>query len=252
MQIDEIGVTMTPHQRSMASAGWKAMIPICGQPFLAHLLDQLVAGGIRHVCVVMGPGRHPLQSYLEAYDDDRVQLSSVVQPAPGGTAHALACARSFLETGPTVVVNGDNLYPSAVIEAVRNLHGHGLAGFHAREVLAWSQQPPERIMAYALLRTDPGGRLSGIEEKPSWTAVQAMGPDPMVSMNCWRFTPSILEALGRTRPSVRGEAELPDAVRLLLADGVRVQVVPVRSPVPDLTSSADIARVTAYLSQVEG
>jgi glucose-1-phosphate thymidylyltransferase len=234
----------------MAEAGWKTLIPIHGRPFLAHLLEQLERGGIDEVCVVVGAGKHPVREYLEAQIPGRLRIHFAVQAEPRGTAHALACARSFLERGPAVVLNGDNLYPAEVIDAVRAVPGFGTAGFRAQELLGWSGQPWSRLTTYALLVVDSDGRLVEIEEKPSEARVKALGSDPLVSMNCWRVTPQILPVLADLQPSVRGEFELPDAIRVLQVMKEPIEVVPVAVAVPDLTSVEDISRVTAFLASV--
>jgi hypothetical protein len=53
-------------------------------------------------------------------------------------------------------------------------------------------------------------------------------------------------------PSVRGELELPDAVRLARDTmGVRFSVVKMRAGVLDLSSRGDIAGVAAFLAGVQ-
>ena len=78
-------------------------------------------------------------------------------------------------------------------------------------------------------------------------------PGPLwVSMNCWRFGPSIFEACRNIRPSARGELELPDAVQYAIDTlGEPFKVVKVRAPVLDLTSRKDVAAVAAKLAGVE-
>jgi glucose-1-phosphate thymidylyltransferase len=247
MQVSRPDVVLSPEQKALAEAGWKTLIPIGGRPFLAHLLDQLAAGGIEEVCVVVGPEPHPVADYLSKQDGGRLSVQVAVQKEPLGTAHALSSARTFLEGGPAVVVNGDNLYPAAVVDAIRALPGMGMAGFRAQALLAWSGQPQSRVTAYAAIVTDANGRLCGIEEKPSEAQVAALGPDPLISMNCWRVTPAILPVLASLEPSARGEYELPTAILALVEAGEEVRVLPVATAVPDLTSVEDIPRVSAYL-----
>ena len=71
----------------------------------------------------------------------------------------------------------------------------------------------------------------------------------MVSMNLWSFSPAIYEACRRTQPSVRGELELQDAVRIAMSElGERFRVVPSTDGVLDLSSRGDIESVAAVLS----
>ena len=58
-------------------------------------------------------------------------------------------------------------------------------------------------------------------------------------MNCWRFDARIFQACGDVPRSVRGEYELPEAVGLAIARGMRIRAVPAAGPVLDLSRRAD-------------
>ena len=66
-------------------------------------------------------------------------------------------------------------------------------------------------------------------------------------MNIWRFDRRIFEPCRDVPVSARGERELPQAVGLALAQGVRFEVVPVRGPVLDLSRREDVAAVARAL-----
>ena len=78
-------------------------------------------------------------------------------------------------------------------------------------------------------------------------------PRPLwLSMNCWRFGPSIFKAFRSIKPSPRGEFELPDAVQYAKdVLGETFFAVTVRAPVLDMTSRGDIASVAALLQGTE-
>lgn len=239
-------------QRHWAGLGLKTLIPFHGHPFLAHIMSALADGGIQDVCVVVGPGDHPVGEYLRRPEVGkgfrRLRVHVAVQELPTGSAHAVLAARGFAGDDPVVVVNGDNLYPAAVVDEVRRLEGDGLAGFRARALVEESAIDASRIPSFALISVDERGCLDRIVEKPDAREAAGFGPDPMVSMTCWRFTPTTLDACRRVRPSSRGEHELPDAVRLRVRDdGACVRVTPVEAGVLDLTRRSDIARVEALL-----
>jgi glucose-1-phosphate thymidylyltransferase len=95
------------------------------------------------------------------------------------------------------------------------------------------------------------GFLEEIVEKPNETAFEAMGPQALVSMNLWAFTPAMFEACRRVKPSPRGELELPHAVRIAMKDlGERFRVLPFVTPVLDLGRRGDVASVAAFLRNV--
>lgn len=239
-------------QAHWADLGMKTLIPFHGHPFLAHVMSALADGGVREVCVVVGPGDDPVQAYLQRARAEpgfrRLRVHVAVQEYPTGSAHAVLVARYFAGDDAVLVVNGDNLYPADVVEEVCRLEGDGLAGFRARALVEQSGIEASRIASFALISVDERGCLERIVEKPDAREAAGFGPDPMVSMTCWRLTPATLDACRRVQPSARREYELPDAVRLRVGeDGACVRVVPVEAGVVDLTRRSDIPRVEALL-----
>ncbi len=76
--------------------------------------------------------------------------------------------------------------------------------------------------------------------------------DVRVSMNCWRFGPSIFTACRSIELSPRGELELPNAVRYAVRIlGERFRAIPVDAGVLDLSRREDIAEVERRLSAFE-
>jgi dTDP-glucose pyrophosphorylase len=239
-------------QRAAADAGTKTLVPFHGHPLLSHILSALAGGGIGQVCLVVGPGEDPVRRHYEGLQTERLRISFAVQEAPTGSAHALLAAEAFAGSDPVLVVNGDNLYPSDVVRTVCRLDGDGLAGFRAGALARDGGIPPERIAAFALLQVGSDGCLADIVEKPDAAELARFGPDPLVSMTCWRFTPAIFDACRRVAPSPRGEYELPDAVLLRIREGgTCVRVVPIEAGVLDLTRRADISRVGEFLRDRE-
>ena len=235
-------------QRKAADHGTKSLVPFHGHPLMSHILAALANGGIGQVCLVVGPGDDPVRRQYEALQTERLRISFAVQDMPTGSAHALLAAEPFAAADPVLVVNGDNLYPSDVVTRVCRLEADGLAGFHARALAREGGIPPERIAAFALLEVGSDGCLADIVEKPDEAEFARFGPDPLVSMTCWRFTPAIFDACRRVAPSLRGEYELPDAVMLRTREGgACVKVLPVEAGVLDLTRRADIPRVEELL-----
>jgi dTDP-glucose pyrophosphorylase len=248
MRAADPGVTLDPAQEGAAREGRKPLIPFHGHPFLSYSLTELARAGILEVCLVVPPGKDPLRSHYESLCPSRLQIRFAVQESPRGSAHALLAAEDFAAGDPVVVLNGDNLYPAAAIEAVSRLPGHGLIGFEASGLVALGGISPERIRAFAVLIPDRDGCLREIREKPGREELAAFGHDPLVSMTCWRFTSQVFDACRLVQPSPRGELELPDAAMYLVREaGACIRVHPLRAGVFDLTGRADIAAMDGRL-----
>jgi len=244
------GPALTSAQAVAAEQGLKALIPT-GRPFLDYLLSNVAAAGYRRVCLVVGPQHDQVRSYYEGLRLERLSLEYAIQREPLGTAHALLAAEAFAGTDPLLVLNGDNLYPVAILKQLRDIEGPALAGFERTSLVAHTNIGPERIGAFAVLRGDADGFLEEIIEKPDPGVLRSL-PDPvLVSMNCWRFTSDIFAACRQIDRSPRGEFELPDGVmRLVRQEGVRFRVVPSTEGVLDLTCREDIESVTQRLRRV--
>lgn len=244
-------VDLTPEQAAAAAQGAKAMMPLGGRPFLDHVLTNLADAGLREVCLVIGPEHTAVPEYYNSLAPERVRLTFAEQAEPKGTADAVLAAEAFAGADRFVVVNGDNLYPVAALRALAAEPGLGLLGFHPETLVARSNIPPDRLAAFALVRRGADGSLADVVEKPTPAEAAALGSEPLVSMNCWLLGPAVFEACRRVTPSSRGELELVAAVRLLLADGVRLGIVPSAEGVWDLSSRGDVAAVAAALRNTE-
>jgi len=164
-----------------------------------------------------------------------------VQPEPLGTANAVLAAEPWTESAPFLVMNADNLYPPRALADLASLDEPGLLAFEADDLVRTGNIPAERVKAFAIAEADDDGFLERIIEKPE--ELLPAGPTrttQFVSMNCWRFDTRIFSACRDVPRSPRGEFELPDAVALSMARGVRFRAVRARGPVLDLSRRADM------------
>jgi len=245
MQAVDGAVRLTPAQQRAADVGHKPMMPIHGRPFLDYVLSALADAGIPRVALVVAPDHDALRlRYTRESPPSRLALSFVVQPEPRGTANAVLAAESWTGGDPFLAMNADNLYPAAVLADLVSLGESGLPAFDADDLVRSSNIPPQRIAAFAVLEVDTAGYLTAIVEKPDRPP-----DDPLlVSMNCWRFDSRIFSACRDVPRSPRGEFELPGAVDLAIARGIRFRAVPAHGPVLDLSQRGDAAEIERRLA----
>jgi len=252
MRREAVDVTVDPAQAAAASRGLKMMIPDArGRPFLAHLLSALADGGITDVCLVVAPDHDVILHYFLQHPPTRVQLQYIVQAEPLGTANALLAAETWAAGRDVLVLNADNLYPVAAIRALVSLGSPGLVAFDPVALAADGNIDASRIASFAILEIARDGSLVRIVEKPDAATLAAAGPTPWVSMNLWRFSPSIMAACRDVSPSVRGEVELPDAVALAISRGMILRAVTMHAGVLDLSARGDISDVAKRLAALE-
>ena len=242
---------LTESQRRAAEAGLKAMMPIGGRPFLDYVLSAIADVGLRHVAIIVAPDHSALRDHYERTSPtQRLAIDFVVQPEPLGTANALLAAENWTGGESFLVLNGDNLYPAAVLADLAALDEPGLPGFDRDSLVRSSNIDAARLRAFALINTDEHGYLTRIVEKPSPTETERSGAHARISMNCWRFDSRIFEACRLVPRSPRGEFELPGAVGVAVERGIRIRVRPAVGPVLDLSQRAAAAEVTRRLAGI--
>jgi glucose-1-phosphate thymidylyltransferase len=243
------GVALDPRQAAAAAAGLKGMIPdAAGRPFLDHVLSSLADGGVTDVCLVVAPDHAAIRDHYTAHPPTRVHLAWAIQAEPRGTADAVLAAESWAAGRDVLVLNADNLYPVAAVEALVHLGGPGLVAFDPGALAREGNIEASRIAAFAILTLRDDGSVAAIVEKPDAATLAAAGPTPWVSMNLFRLDHSLFAACHDVLPSPRGELELPSAVTLAMARGTRMQAVTLRAGVLDLSRQDDIATVVATLA----
>ena len=248
MRTGDGSAALSEAQQRAADAGAKAMMPIGDRPFLDYLLSAVADGGIREAAIIVAPDHQALRHhYVTAAPPARLTVEFVVQAHPVGTANAVVCAEAWTRGEPFLVMNGDNLYPAAVIRDLVMAAEPALPGFERDELIASSNIDPARVNAFALVDVDDTGHLRRIVEKP---APGDANPHALVSMNCWRFDSRIFAACRRVPRSPRGEYELPLAVGVAVERGVAFRVLPAKGPVLDLSQRADTAEVSRRLAGI--
>jgi glucose-1-phosphate thymidylyltransferase len=181
----------------------------------------------------------------------RVRITYAVQEMANGTARAVQAAEAFAGRDPFLVLNSDNLYPAHVLRALVDLDGPGLPGYEREALVQESGFDADRVVGFAAIKVDAEGFLTRIIEKPGREYFDAAGPDALISMNVWRFDHSIFDACRDVPLSKRGEYELPEAVGLAVARGVKFRVVPAVGAVLDLSRPGDVALVSSRLAGQE-
>jgi dTDP-glucose pyrophosphorylase len=247
MRQPDASAPLSVDQQHAADAGLKAMMPVNGRPFIDYVLGSLADAGLHAVALVVAPDHDVLRRHLAGNPPARLRVAFVVQEAAIGTANAVLAVERWASEEPFLVMNADNLYPVEALRRLAALDEPGFPAFDADDLVRSSNIPAERVRAFAIVTIDAGGYLTSIVEKPG-DLPHERGSHGAVSMNCWRFDARIFDACRAVPKSARGEFELPEAVGVAIARGVRFKAIPARGPVLDLSRRADAADVARRLA----
>jgi glucose-1-phosphate thymidylyltransferase len=228
------------------------MMPIGNRPFLDYVLGALADAGCSDVCLVVAPEHAAIRDYYDGPGRPRrVRIHYAVQEVADGTARAVGAAHAFTGGDAFLVLNSDNLYPSPVLRSLVQLDEPGLPGYRRDALVRDSGFPPERVNGFAAIEVDEKSYLKRIIEKPGADYYEAAGPGALISMNVWRLDERFFAACREVPLSKRGEYELPEAVGLAVARGVKCRVVPASGAVLDLSRPGDVALVSERLAGQE-
>jgi NDP-sugar pyrophosphorylase family protein len=143
----------------------KSLAAVSGRPFLAYLLDQLDAAGIRNVVLCTGyKASSVADEFGTAYRGLKLVYSK--ETTPLGTGGALRHALERLVSDPVLVLNGDS-YCSVDLPAF--VAEHRRAAASASVALAEVADTSR----YGRVTSDPRGAITGFVEKaacggPGW------------------------------------------------------------------------------------
>jgi bifunctional UDP-N-acetylglucosamine pyrophosphorylase/glucosamine-1-phosphate N-acetyltransferase len=166
------------------------MLPVGDRPLVAHAADAAVHAGADELVVVVGYEADVVRDHFgENYRG--VPVRYAVQGEQAGTADAVRAAREYLD-GEFAVLNGDNLYDSAVIADLFDSEP---------SVAAVRVADPSN---YGVLSTE-GDVVTDIVEKPSDP------PTDLANAGAYVFPAAAREWLD-VPASERGEREITDVV----------------------------------------
>ena len=205
-----VGTRLRPHTFSTP----KALIHVAGRPILAHILDDLIAVGIREVALVVGHMADRITEYVnERYKSGPLRVHYVEQAEAKGLGHAIHLAADLGRGHPVLVVLGDTIVRADLASVL----GRRKTAIGVKEV-----DDPRRFGVVEL----EGNRVKSLVEKPE------VPPSNLAIVGIYYFRGgdgifSALEELVERGVRTKGEVQLTDALQILLDRGEVIETFPV-------------------------
>lgn len=181
----------------------KHLLPVYDKPLIEYGLEAISLAKVKDICVLLGGAKpEEIPKYLGNGYKYGVNIHYRWQGEPKGIAHAILCAKGFVEKSSFIVYLADNIIPNGIGEFIKDFES---SECDAR-ILLKKVENPERY-GVAEIRE---GVLVRLEEKPKKPKSNLI----MVGVYC--FKPSIFEMIEQLEPSWRGELEITEAIQKLI------------------------------------
>lgn len=214
----------------------KALVPICGRPFIEYIVEWLRAQGVRHIHLAAGYRAGQLGDWAREQRLPGINITVSVEPSPLGTAGGIKFTLPFIkDCKRLLVLNGDSLLPNASVQDLSVMFD-GESDFKA--VLA-AVEMTERGR-YGTVDISPDHRITAFREKSD----QSRG---FVNGGIYLMDPAILDNVPEGRPASLEQEIFPG-----LAAAGYLGAVKVAGPLLDMGTPEGLERMEQYLSGGSG
>jgi UDP-N-acetylglucosamine diphosphorylase/glucosamine-1-phosphate N-acetyltransferase len=184
--------------RPLTSNRPKVMLPIANKPILEHLLIETREAGISDFIFIVGYCDEQVRDYFGQGEKWGVDIAYTEQRKQLGTADAIRMVEGMVAEN-FLVVNGDVIVKRQDIrKLIKNTH-------NTMSVI--EVKDPHGLGTVELGDT----RVTSIHEKVE------RPPTLMANAGLYLFTPEVFDAISRTEKSPRGEYEITDSLKILMA-----------------------------------
>jgi dTDP-glucose pyrophosphorylase len=202
----------------------KPMLRVQGRPILEHILEGLLASGIRQVSIITGWQAESIEDYFGDGTRWGAEIRFARQAVPDGTGKAADPARSHVGDEAFLLTYGDILVRPETYRQMLDRFAQG--GFSGVITVTAG----EDVTKGAINCFDADFCLQRIVEKPTTAQVEALrnegwlkpGDPAWYNAGIYIFKPVVFDYTARLMKSPRGEYELTDAVAAMVAGGHRI------------------------------
>ena len=227
-----LGTRMLPATKAIP----KEMLPIVDKPLIQYAVEEAVQAGITEVIFVIAEGKEAIREHfgtstraddhaLASGDADLIErvcgtaklakFSFTLQDEARGIAHAVTCARAFVEGEPFALIFPDDLILGARSCIAQMVAAQAKIG---GSMIAAHDVPRSEVPQYGIMDIAEAGnpfRLKGLIEKPSLEEA----PSTMAIVGRYILSETIFRHIEGIQPGKNGELQITDALASQIAAG---------------------------------
>ncbi|HCB94971.1 MAG: NTP transferase domain-containing protein [Ruminococcus bromii] len=203
--------------KRMKSDKPKTLSMVLNKPMLLWVISALKGAGIDDICIVKGYKKECIEDFIDTLD---FEVESVFQAERLGTGHAVMMAKEFLKkhSGNVVILNGDA--PFMTSDTIKKSLDKHIESQSSATVISAKVDNPT---GYGRIVRGEDGSLKAIVEQKD-ADEETLKINEVNSGGFWFDCQLLLSVLDRIKSNNKaGEYYLPDAIKLLLSDGKKVE-----------------------------
>ena len=205
-----------------AKAVPKEMYPILGKAVIEHCVENLKAGGIEKIFMIVGYQKGALMDYIGDGSFFGVKTAYIYQMKRKGLGHAIYQAKDWIDTTFVTLLGDSFIEPKHEIKDLIDIHEKHKP---IATLLLFEVNDPKGY-GLAKLKKLHGqtGLVEKVKEKPDPKEAKGFKINGGYYAMCgaYVFEPGIFKYLEKTRPGAKGEIQITDAVALALEKGEKV------------------------------
>lgn len=216
----------------------KEMLPIVDKPLIQYAVEEAVRAGIEHMIFITSSGKRAIEDHfdnnfelesrlkeqnkadllaiVESIAPEGVKFSYVRQHHALGLGHAISCAQHVVGNSPFAVLLADDLIDDSRLPCLASMVE--LYQHQQQSVIAVQQVPRDQVYKYGVVACESNqaqySAIVDMVEKPQ----PEVAPSNLVAIGRYVFTPTIFDYLSKTSFDSRGEIQLTDAIKAMLAN----------------------------------
>lgn len=233
-----LGTRFLPATKAMP----KEMLPLVDRPLIQYVVEEARASGIHEVILITGRGKRAIEDHFDISLEleyflkekkefqlleevrqisDLVSFCYIRQKEPRGLGHAVLCAREVVGEEPFAVLLGDDLIRSEVpcLKQLLDVYEKYRCPVIAVEEVDWKE-----VSRYGVIHPRKVDVPHGRGDEPIYEVLDLVekppveeAPSNLIIIGRYLLTPEIFEILEHTPPDRKGEIQLTDGLKKLLA-----------------------------------
>jgi len=213
------GTRLYPFARAVP----KEMYPILGKAVIEHCVENLKAGGVKKIFMIVGYQKGALMDYMGNGSFFGVDIAYIYQMQRKGLGHAIFQARDWINTTFVTLLGDSFIEPKQELKTLVDIHKKEKP---LATVMLFKVNDPKGygIVKFKNRPEDGYGEVEKMVEKPTPEQAQEykLNGEYYALCGAYVFEPKIFEYIEQTPPGAKGEVQITDAMSLALSRGERI------------------------------